>query len=177
MRKKLLEVLPEFNEIKNAELRDKTINAFIMAMEKGGWQPEDLPKIPFTLLIKDTKISLLDHIRVVTRICIGMADAITPVLTNRLPIDRDILISGAILHDVGKLLEYKFDGTGYTKSDSGKLLRHPFSGIQISTLAGLPDSVSHIIANHSHEGDHGKRTTEGILLHHADFTAFEPLKP
>ena len=177
MRNELVKLLPEFNEIHDEKLRGKTIDAFVMAMEKGGWKLEDLSKIPFTLLIKDTNISLLEHIRAVTGVCMGMAKAITNVMGNRFPINWDFLVSGAILHDVGKLLEYKKDGNQYGKSASGKLLRHPFSGVQIATLAGLPDEISHIIANHSHEGDHGKRTTEGILLHHADFTTFEPLKP
>ncbi|MFZ2956193.1 MAG: HD domain-containing protein [Candidatus Ozemobacteraceae bacterium] len=177
MKEELLKLIPEFNEIKNAELREKTIRAFVMAMERGGWQPEDLGKIPFTLLIKDTPISLLEHIRAVTGVCMGMARAMTPIFGNRFPINWDFLVSGAILHDVGKLLEYKRDANGYGKSSSGKLLRHPFSGVQIATLAGLPDEISHIIANHSHEGDHGRRTTEGVMLHHADFTTFEPLKP
>lgn len=177
MKEKLLEIIPEFKEIRNEELREKTINAWIMAMEKGGWVPSDLSKIPFTLLIKDTPVSFLEHTRAVTRICMGMAQSIEAVLGSKLPINWDYLVAGAILHDVGKLLEYQREGLQYVKSASGKLLRHPFSGIQVATLAGLPDEISHIIANHSHEGDHGKRTTEGILLHHADFTSFEPLKP
>ncbi len=177
MKDKLLELIPEFNEIKNPDLRDKTIKAWTMAMEKGGWEPTDLGMIPFTLLIKDTPVSFLEHTRAVTQICMGMAKALGATLGNKLPINWDYLVAGAILHDVGKLLEYRREGLQYTKSASGKLLRHPFSGVQIATLAGLPDEISHIIANHSHEGDHGKRTTEGILLHHADFTSFEPLKP
>ncbi|NLI76571.1 MAG: HD domain-containing protein [Candidatus Riflebacteria bacterium] len=177
MKKELLELIPEFNEIKNADLREKTVKAWEMAMDKGGWVPADLAKIPFTLLIKDTPVSFLEHTRAVTQICMGMAKALATTLGNKLPINWDFLVAGAILHDVGKLLEYKREGQQYVKSQSGKLLRHPFSGVQIATLAGLPDEISHIIANHSHEGDHGKRTTEGILLHHADFTSFEPLKP
>ncbi|MBI3037585.1 HD domain-containing protein, partial [bacterium] len=133
--------------------------------------------IPFTLLIKNTNVSLLEHIRAVTGVCMGMAKAIKNIMGDRFPIDWDILVAGALLHDVGKLLEYKREGEQYVKSLSGTLLRHPYSGVQVATLAGLPDAVCHIIANHSHEGDHGKRTTEGILLHHADFTTFEPLKP
>jgi len=176
MKEKLLETIPEFNEIKNEKLREMTLEAMIMAIEKGGWSPSDLAKIPFTLLIEETNVSLLEHTRAVTRICIGMARAIDATLGPKLPINFDFLVSGAILHDVGKLLEYQREGLRYTKSASGKLLRHPFSGVQIATLAGLPDEISHIIANHSHEGDHGKRTNEGILLHHADFTSFEPLK-
>ncbi len=177
MNEELVKLIPEFNEIKNADLRGKTIEAFELALKKGGWQAADLGKIPFTLLIKDTTVSFLEHTRAVTNVCMGMARAIGSVIGNRLPIDWDILVSGAILHDVGKLLEYKLENGQYVKSACGKLLRHPYSGVQIATLVGLPDEISHIIANHSHEGDHGKRTTEGILLHHADFTTFEPLKP
>ena len=177
MKEALLHLIPEFNEIKNADLRDKTVKAFQLAMEKGGWKPEDLGRIPFTLLIKDTNISLLEHTRAVTQICMGSARALTSMYGDRMPINWDILVSGGILHDVGKLLEYKKDGNGYAKSTCGKLLRHPFSGVQVATLAGLPDEVVHIIAVHAHEGDSGKRTTEGVILHHADFTTFEPLKP
>ena len=178
MKDQLLKLVPEFNEIKNTDLRDKTVKAFQMALEKGGWTPDDLGKIPFTLLIKDTPVSFLEHTRAVTQICMGMARALNAVIgEKRFPINWDILISGAILHDVGKLLEYKREQGQYVKSANGKLLRHPFSGVQMATLAGLPDEVIHIIAVHAHEGDSGKRTTEGVLLHYADFTSFEPLKP
>jgi len=177
MKDQLLKLIPEFNEIRNEDLRNKTIAAFALAIEKGGWTPDDLAKIPFTLLIKDTNVSFLEHTRAVTNVCMGMARALTPIYGPRMPIDWDVLVSGAILHDVGKLLEYKKEGGAYMKSANGKLLRHPFSGVQVATLAGLPDTVVHIIAVHAHEGDSGKRTTEGILLHHADFTTFEPLKP
>ncbi len=175
MRDELVKLIPEFNEIHDADLREKTIKAWEMAMVRGGWQPKDLHEIPFTLLIPDTKVSFLDHTRGVTRVAIGMYEALTPIYGARMPINRDILVSGAILHDVGKLLEYKRDGAKYVKSANGKLLRHPFSGAQIAALAGLPDEIGHIIATHAKEGDLGKRITEGILVHHADFTNFEPL--
>lgn len=177
MKEQLLKLIPEFNEIHDADLREKTVKAFAMAIERGGWNADDLAKIPFTLLIKDTTVSFLEHTRAVTQVCMGMARALMPIYGPRMPINWDVLISGAILHDVGKLLEYKRENGQFVKSASGKLLRHPFSGVQMATLAGLPDSVVHIIAVHAHEGDSGKRTTEGILLHHADFTTFEPLKP
>jgi hypothetical protein len=33
-----------------------------------------------------------------------------------------------------------------------------------------------MIAAHSKEGDLGRRTTESIIIHHADFLSFEPFK-
>ena len=176
MKEQLLKLIPEFSEIKDSELKDKTLNAFVMALEKGGWKPEDLDKIPFTLLIENVEVSFLKHTRAVTQISMGAANGLSNVLGDVVPINYDYLISGAILHDVGKLLEYKFENGKYSKSHCGDLLRHPFSGVQMATLAGLPDEISHIIAVHSREGAKVKRTTEACILHHADFTSFEPLK-
>lgn len=175
MREALLQMIPEFNEIKNADLRERTLKCWELAMERGGWQPADLEKIPFTLLIPNCPASFLEHTRGVVRVAMGMYEALTPIYGQRMPIDRDLLVSGGILHDVGKLLEYRRDGDKYVKSANGKLLRHPFSGAQLAALVGLPDAIGHIIAVHAKEGDLGKRTTEAILVHHADFTNFEPL--
>ena len=173
MKDQLLKLIPEFNEIRNEDLRNKTIAAFALAIEKGGWTPDDLAKIPFTLLIKDTNVSFLEHTRAVTNVCMGMARALTPIYGPRMPIDWDVLVSGAILHDVGKLLEYKKEGGAYMKSANGKLLRHPFSGVGMCWKHGLPDEVMHIVATHSKEGDHVQRTLESIIFHHADFVDFD----
>ena len=88
----------------------------------------------------------------------------------------DILIAGAILIDIGKLLEYQILEGKLTTSDAGKILRHPFSGVAIADRFDLPPEVLHIIATHSKEGDLGKRTVESIIVHHADFVSFEPFK-
>ncbi len=95
---------------------------------------------------------------------------------DEIKIDMDLLIAGAILIDVGKLLEYdKVDGN-LTTSKAGKLLRHPFSGVSIADRFGLPPEVLHIIAYHAKEGDLAKRNVEAIIVHHADFVSFEPFK-
>jgi CRISPR/Cas system-associated endonuclease Cas3-HD len=87
-----------------------------------------------------------------------------------------VLVAGSILHDVGKLLEYRKTGKGYVKSHMGSLLRHPFSGQALAYKHDVPPEVLHMIAYHSKEGDLGKRTVEAIIIHHADFVNFEPLK-
>ena len=94
-----------------------------------------------------------------------------------LPIDMDVLVAGAILIDVGKLLEYERDSTGkIVQSEYGKLLRHPFSGVGLAMRFDLPARVCHMIAMHAKEGDAGQRTIEGLIVHHADFMTFEPFK-
>jgi len=176
MRDKIMEMFPEIEMIKNAELKEKTYRCFEVAMERGGWTTVDLYEMPFTLLIPECNVKMGEHVRGVTKSAINMAEAFAEVYGNKIPVDMDILVSGAILHDVGKLLEYKREDGEFMKSDNGKLLRHPFSGAILAGELGLPDEVVHIIAVHSKEGDHGKRTTEAILVNKADFANFEPLR-
>ena len=45
---------------------------------------------------------------------------------DEISVDMDIMISGAILIDVGKLLEYEIIDGKLTTSDYGKVVRHPF---------------------------------------------------
>jgi hypothetical protein len=89
----------------------------------------------------------------------------------------DVLIAGAILADVGKLLEYELDKKGKSvQGKYGEYLRHPFSGVSLAEQCGVPAEVCHIIAAHAHEGDLVKRTTEAYIVHHADFMTFLPFK-
>ena len=97
-------------------------------------------------------------------------------LGGALAIDLDVVVAGAILADVGKLLEYELrDGTPVVSSRGG-LLRHPFTGVALAMECGVPDRVCHVIAAHADEGARVRRTTEAWIVHHADFMAFEPFK-
>ncbi len=138
--------------------------------------PSDLEEIPFTLLIPDCPATFMEHKRCVVHIARRSAEAMQEFLGRALPIDMDVVIAGAILADVGKLLEYeKVDGKA-VQSDRGKKLRHPFTGVHLAMECGVPDAVCHIIATHAAEGDLVKRSTEAFIVHHADFMSYEPFK-
>jgi len=62
------------------------------------------------------------------------------------------------------------------KGIRGKLLRHPISGAALAWSLGLPEEVCHIIAAHSKEGDHVKRSPEAFVVYHCDFANFEPFR-
>jgi hypothetical protein len=62
------------------------------------------------------------------------------------------------------------------QSARGKALRHPFTGVAVALECGVPDAVCHIIAAHAGEGDMVKRSTEAIIVHHADFMAYLPFR-
>jgi putative nucleotidyltransferase with HDIG domain len=118
----------------------------------------------------------MEHKRCVVHVARRSAEAMKEFLGRALPIDLDVVIAGAILADVGKLLEYeKRDGVA-RQSQRGEALRHPFTGVALAMACGVPDSVCHIIATHAAEGDLVKRSTEAYVVHHADFMSFEPFK-
>ncbi len=172
----IIELFPEFSGIYNNSLRTKTLNCWHDAMKLGKWQPADLDDIPFTLLIPNCKTSFRTHVRAVTRTALESAKVLTEYYSDEYSLNMDILCAGGLLHDIGKLLEYeKVDGQ-YVKSRTGTLLRHPFSGAGLALKHGLPDEIIHIIATHAKEGDGGYRCPEAIIIHHADFMNFEPLK-
>ena len=174
---RLLELIPEFNLIQDPGLREKCLKTWESAMEQGGWTPDDLLHIPFTLLINPCPASFIDHVRGVTLTAIRSAEVFAQIYGDRLPINIDHLIAGGLLHDIGKLLEYENRDDGTTvQTPAGKLLRHPFTGMELAARFDLPAGVQHIIATHAGEGDKVKRTTEATIVNHADFMNFHSLQ-
>ncbi|UCE03316.1 MAG: hypothetical protein JSW67_03765 [Candidatus Latescibacterota bacterium] len=173
MRDEIRKLFPELEEIANPELREKVVDVWEDAIRSGGWQPSDLMRIPFTLLADNVNIMYLEHIRTVCRMCIAMEKVLNDAYGERVRIDHDHLVAGALLADVGKMLEYVDQDGTIVKGRAGEFLRHPFSGVGLCYKHGIPDSVMHVVATHSKEGDHVKRFPESIIFHHADFTDFE----
>lgn len=169
---------PELEWIKDEQLREKTAKTWETALERSALRPEDLDIIPFTLLCgPDLKVTFMDHKRCVVHIARACGEKMNEFFGSDLPVDMDVLITGAILADVGKLLEYELDSEGKAvQGKYGQYLRHPFSGVSLAEECGLPPEVCHIIAAHAHEGDLVKRSTEAYIVHHADFMTFLPFK-
>ncbi|MEA3420673.1 MAG: HDIG domain-containing protein [Acidobacteriota bacterium] len=176
MEKKLLSLMPEFQFIDDLELQKRTINVWEEALREANWKVEDLLDIPFTLLIENTPFNLVTHTRAVTLCAMKIADVLIEEYKGKVVINRDYLISGALLHDVGKLFEYRKEGGKIIKSEGGKLLRHPISGAAFAYKYGIPQEVLHIIATHSREGNGVRNTVEAVIVNHSDFVNFESLK-
>ena len=116
---------------------------------------------------------LLEHTLCVTRNALKLAD-------NYPAANRSLLIAGALLHDMGKTLEYSCDKKiSYT--DAGRLIGHITMGaalveLHASLLPGFPHAkkilVQHMIISHHGFYEFGSpkrpKTLEALLLHHAD---------
>ena len=161
-------LFPEVELISEHALREQVVKVWATALERSAFT--DVADVPFTLLIEDLDDTLVEHTGRVTRMAVSAARA-------RGDLDLDVVVAGALLHDVGKLLEYEplSDGS-VVKSEMGKRLRHPVSGAALAQELGLPLALVHIIAAHAGEGNMVSRTPEAILIHHCDMTDFEITK-
>ena len=154
----------ELKWIKDNEIRVKVVQVWKVAADRGKWKKLD--DAPFTLLIENSG-KLTDNTKRITRLA-------KKILEQRKEnINNDYLIAGALLHDVGKLLEYEFKNGKYIKCDSAKKFRHPVSGALLAKELGLPDEIIYIIYAHSKEGDITERNPESIIVNHCDFIDFE----
>lgn len=178
MTEQVKQLWPELEWINESNLKENTARTWELALRKSILKPKDLEIIPFTLLCgPDMKVSFMAHKRCVVHIARASGEKMNAFFKNDLTVNMDVLIAGAILADVGKLLEYELDEEGKTvQGNYGQYIRHPFSGLSLAEECGVPPEVCHIIASHAHEGDLIKRTTEAYIVHHADFMAFLPFK-
>ena len=95
-------------------------------------------------------------------------------------LDRDLLITGAILHDIGKIFSYMCT-TSVDMTDKGRFIGHIVLGDRmirekINTLEDFPEDLymqlAHIVLSHHGDAERGipKRikTAEACALHFAD---------
>jgi len=177
----IAELFPDIMQIKNAPLRDKVAAVWDEALTTGcggkGWTFDEIRAIPFTLLAGKIDMRFVEHLNSCAKQCIAIAKVLNEVFGSRVPVNTDTLIAGALLADVGKMLEFDKNARGEViKGFFGDMLRHPFSGVALCYKHDIPPEVMHIIATHSHEGDKVERTIESWIFHHADFIDFDIAK-
>jgi hypothetical protein len=142
MRETVTRLWPEIAWIGNPQLREQVTATWVKAIERSPLKPDDLNQIPFTLLVPNCPITFMEHKRCVVHIARDSARAMQQFMGRALPIDVDTVIAGAILADVGKLLEYELGPDGKSQqSERGEALRHPFTGVALALECGVPDAV------------------------------------
>ena len=112
---------------------------------------------------------------------LGVAQSVSAIAANFPGIDRDIAVTGALLHDIGKLDAYTADPVAIDLTDAGKLQGEIPLGYYrirrlIEDLPGFPQelaaAVLHIILSHHGTLEHGSPvvpcTREATLVHMID---------
>src|ERR1051325_3546736 len=124
--KEIAELFPSLLEIKDGALREKVAAVWDEAITTGcsgtGWTFDELRAVKFTLLAGDIEMTFVEHLNSCARQCIAIADVLVSAFRCGIPIERDYLIAGALLADVGKPLEYRSE-----ERRVGKECRSPWS--------------------------------------------------
>jgi 3'-5' exoribonuclease len=116
---------------------------------------------------------LLEHTVEVAKICEFMCTLFPEV-------DEELLLCGALLHDIGKIREYCY-ARRIDITDEGKLLGHIMIGDElvseaINSISNFPADLAvnlrHMLISHHGELEWGSpkrpKTIEAIILHHVD---------
>lgn len=168
MYQNMIDIFPEINWISSLELRQKVIDVYEDGLARGTWTYDSFATIPYTVSYPAT-VCFRDHVRGVTAMAVAVYEQYQAIYPNAKELKKDHIIMGALLHDVGKLLEITVNEAGQAvKSDNGKLLRHAFTGVALAMLHDVPDEVVHVIAVHSKEGEASKRTPIAELIQRSD---------
>jgi 3'-5' exoribonuclease len=117
---------------------------------------------------------LLEH-------CLGVAQAVSAISATFHGIDRDVAVTGALLHDIGKLEAYTDEPRNIDLTDAGRLHGEIALGYYrirraIEEIEGFPaelaQAVGHIILSHHGTLEHGSPvvpcTREATLVHMID---------
>lgn len=163
--------LPLIDEIGDAHLREKVIEAWALSLTLNGFtQIEELPGsgMPGAPVVGNQTHHLLG----VARIALGIKRSLETTLGEELAVSEDVLIAAALCHDIGKTYEYNpghRERWGADTRISGKpALRHPAYGAYIALTVGLPESIVHVAGCHSPEGRFVERSLAATIVHHAD---------
>jgi 7,8-dihydroneopterin 2',3'-cyclic phosphate phosphodiesterase len=166
------DVIELVNQIKNKNLREKTIKILkepeisnpeiVYPKEKF----EEIPSWPIGAH-HSYEGGELDHSFSITKIALKLAEHLEGFYGMK-P-NRDFIISGALLHDIMKVFMMKKEGRGW--GFTGTILDHAdFSAAELYAR-GFPEEVVHIVA--AHGGEQGAsaanpRTIEAMLVFYAD---------
>jgi len=173
LRARVREELPEIQEIQDLELRDRVVEAWATALARSSFnaiseiEPSGNPGVNTLRRGAQT-----DHIRGVTRLAIRMAEELSTLLPD-LKVDRDLLIAGALCHDIGKPWEFDPENRrrweAAPRAAGSPSIRHPAYGAHICLTVGLPEEIAHCATAHSGEGELLVRSLENTIIHHADY--------
>lgn len=124
---------------------------------------------------------LLEHTLSVTRTAVFLADKYDEYYPDLAPrLDKDLVVAGAILHDVGKLRELEQSPTGAAYTPAGEMVGHILQGRDmVREAAGVAEvdaetllRLEHLVVSHQRLPEWGSpkppMTPEALLVHYAD---------
>lgn len=174
---KIYAILPEHALIHDSCIRKKCAETWNEAIRIGNWEEKGIENCPMLVNIHRTDMPSKGfvHIHKVVEIAEALFRQSGEWIGQYRECEHDIVIAGALMHDVGKLLEYDLSLTGLPVYNSRYgSIKHPLSGAYLCKINGLPDKVVQCVANHSNalSAKTGKKMcTEAAIVKCADMMA------
>lgn len=161
--------LPFLGRITNAEFQAVTERVWLRLWRESGLNHlADAPWFTVTRAEHSSPTTLVEHIRQVADAASGLAEIARR--QGSVP-DMDILLTGAALIDVDKLV--MVDRTTGEPSDALRYSQHTFYGAHVAREAGAPWPVIHMILSHSKNTGIRPNTLEAVIIHYADYAVFD----
>ncbi len=170
------EMLTELKEIINREIKDTFLNKLLRVFFGDRDFVQKFAMSPAAKTIHHNYIGgLLEHTLEVVYFCLKIVEMYPH------EIQSDLLIAGAILHDIGKIEEYDSASFNFDLTDKGKLMGHITLGKElldekIEQIDEFPSSLKielgHIILSHHGHREWGSpetpKTIHAFAIFHAD---------
>lgn len=166
------EAFPAVERIADNDLRVGVIEAWTTALAETGWELAEVPWFPPLQEewgVPDERT--VSHVRDV----VAASEALAAAMKERgARLSTDLVLSGALVHDVSKLYEFAPpDGEATAIHD---LLGHPNYGVVPSARAGLPPAVLHVVLAHSRRTNVEPQTLEAEIVTRADRVAADSIR-
>lgn len=175
------QMLTELRELVQSQFEDAALKRLVLVILERFAEP--LQKLPATLnKFHPFAGGLLEHILSVTRSCLHLVEKYRVHYAElQPPLNRDLVLAGAILHDIGRVLEYDANAVPAGATVQGQLFGHLFLGRDLvrdvarelgDVNAELMQLLEHIIITHLIIPEWGSPRLplipECLIVHHAD---------
>lgn len=165
--------LPMINKINDPDIKDRVYGVLARVLRESAYQDiSDVPNFTTELMGGEDDETFVRH----TSAVVGTAMAFAKELQSayNASIDYDILLAGAILHDVEKPVAYARNGNVVELTPLGRKTPHGEYGALMAEQAGLPQPVINIIASHSPtEGKIPPASIEAVIVGCCDAGVFQ----
>lgn len=180
-RENIMRLIPEFSLLHDTDIRDKCIDIWAEVLTDSTWEMQGLiEKCPTALLAlrDDCPEDMITHTRRVTRLCSLAWEELDKDFFEKIgPCNREYLIAAALIHDVGKYLEYEPKDGSVVLGKDAKLYRHPITGAYLGKKYNLPSEVIYAVMAHSTYfspgGANATKTAESVILKALDEMVFD----
>lgn len=160
-REQVLTAFPVIADIQDKKLADAVVRTWVRCLKMSEYKNIfDIPAFDDT----EDQGSAVKHTMVITLAAIGAYEAFEEEYA--LPLNKDFIIAGSLIHDVDKFLCYKLDSNKKrVLSEFGKIVPHGCFGTTAAIESGIPLEVSQIASSHSwHSSRVHSGTPEGVLV-------------